>query len=140
MNILIVAHPDDEVLWFDPSEFDRIVIVFGPRDDKPGFEKRRLAALAAHPLAQKITFLNMPEPGKDSGDSAAKVREEIAKRATDADVVTTHNAQGEYGHPHHVLVHNICMEVLNCRVNGKDPAQFRAIKKAYVDQGCWTWH
>ncbi|GAG99008.1 unnamed protein product, partial [marine sediment metagenome] len=36
MKILIVAHLDDELLWFNPQSFDKIIVAFLGRADKPG--------------------------------------------------------------------------------------------------------
>ena len=33
MKILVVAHPDDEILWFNPKRYDKIIIVFGDFGD-----------------------------------------------------------------------------------------------------------
>jgi LmbE family N-acetylglucosaminyl deacetylase len=143
MKVLVVAHPDDEALWFNPAEFDRIVIVFGDRDDKPEKGAQRSRAMVNHPLRDKIKFLDWREPGKDAErqkETARELTSYLKAAAVEATEVTTHNAHGEYGHMDHVIVHNACMAALKCPVNGKDPALFRAIKQAYLDAGCWTWH
>ncbi|WP_028389032.1 hypothetical protein [Legionella fairfieldensis] len=38
MKVLTVAHPDDEIIWFSPQDFDLIVIAFLVRHDKPSAE------------------------------------------------------------------------------------------------------
>ena len=60
MRVLIVAHPDDEILWFNPEDFDQIVIVFGDFGDGRSGDGRRKAS-AEHPLANRITHLNLKE-------------------------------------------------------------------------------
>jgi LmbE family N-acetylglucosaminyl deacetylase len=35
----------------------------------------------------------------------AKAQQDIQQAIADQDLVLTHNSQGEYGHPHHVMVH-----------------------------------
>jgi len=62
-NYLLVAHPDDEILWFAPEKYDKIIIVFGDFGDERGSEwgERRRKAIAEHPLKDKIIHLNYPE-------------------------------------------------------------------------------
>lgn len=148
MKVLIVAHPDDEILWFAAEEFDRIVICFGGRPDKPEQGERRRLAISKHPLRDRITFLDMLESGfTPNGDAVSQARhaENYTRLCAfladlQADEVTTHNALGEYRHWDHILIHNACMATLKCRVNGKDPELYRQIKAAYVETGCWTWY
>lgn len=40
MKILLVAHPDDERLRFNPLAYDKIIIVFTDRDDAPWFGEK----------------------------------------------------------------------------------------------------
>jgi len=145
MKVLIVAHPDDEIIWFNPEPFDRIVIVFGDFGDGRSGDGRR-KALKGHPLRDKITHLDLTESNywRDKSKKA-----ECGKNADDlrafletleADEVVTHDANGEYGHADHIMVHGVCMMTLNCPVNGKDPVLYRRIRKAYLDNGAWTWH
>lgn len=54
MNVLIVAHPDDEIIWFSPVSFDLIVIAFLARHDKPYTKYYRELAIAEHPLYRRI--------------------------------------------------------------------------------------
>lgn len=146
MNVLIVAHPDDEILWFNPEDFDRIIIVFSERNDKPGQGKGRWMAMKEHPLADRITCLAMTESnfwrdqsqGKLHADNYKALCAELAK--IHADSVTTHNAMGEYQHADHILVHNACMATFHCRVNGKNPDIYRRAKAAYERNGAWTWY
>jgi LmbE family N-acetylglucosaminyl deacetylase len=146
MRVLIVAHPDDEILWFAAETFDRIIIVHQGRKDNALQGGHRAAALAAHPLKDRITCLGLTESNywRDPSQKAHHEQNytELCAflRDLQADEVTTHNANGEYGHADHIMVHNACMATLYCPVNGKDPATYRAAKRAYEDNGCWTWH
>jgi len=142
MKVLIVAHPDDEILWFNPSEFDQIIIVFlnGYKEE----ERRR--ALENHPLKDKIVCWELTESNywrdKTKIEEYKKCYRETVElaRKLNADSITTHNAHGEYGHTDHVLVHNAVMEGASCLVNGKDPKLFQQIKKVYEEAGAWTWY
>jgi LmbE family N-acetylglucosaminyl deacetylase len=146
MKVLVVAHPDDEVLWFNPAEFDKIVVVFCGRTDKPAQGEARRKAMAEHPMADRITCLGLTESNywrdktrKTAHDSNYR---ELCKilAGLQANDVTTHDALGEYQHADHILVHNACMAVLNCPVNGKDPEIYRKARAAYERNGCWTWY
>ena len=146
-NILVVAHPqpDDEILWFNPEEFDKIIIVFGDFGDGRSGDGRR-KALEEHPLKDKIVHLNIKESDftRDSSRETIYrvnqrvIEDELAKfRPTE---VTTHNAHGEYGHLEHIQVFYACMNVFDCHVNGKNPKIFRETKKLYEKHGAWTWN
>ncbi len=114
VKLLIVAHPDDEILWFNPYYFDEIVIVYCHRHDKENFSQRRLKALSRHPLKDRIRLLALEEPGfwKDPSRSLQYAESknlllELLKTQylhKSIDVVYTHNEVGEYGHDDHILV------------------------------------
>ena len=145
MNILIVAHPDDEALWFAPEKYDKIIIVFTGRVDDPDMKGRREKVMALHPLKDKIECWGLTESGywRDKMKSREHKAnyDEVCRRLRDvyADSVDTHDAYGEYGHDDHILVHNAVMATMDCPVNGKDPKIFRQIKNRYLDEGAWTW-
>lgn len=133
MNVLVVAHPDDEVLWFDPTQYDKIVICFTERSDAPGMGDRRRQAIGQHPLSARIKCLDVPE-----GD-VPNLQKRLLDASGDWTSVTTHGAHGEYGHIHHKQVFKACMDLLNCPVNGMDPSLYREIRSVYQKHGCWTW-
>ena len=149
MRYLIVAHPDDEVLWFNPEEYDRIVIVFLGRLDIPSQTEGRRLAVEQHPLRERIILLGLTESGtlRDKSLVAQHRHDENfrllchrLKQLEQVESVVTHNAMGEYQHPDHILVHSACMAVFDCPVNGKNPEMYRRIQEVYKDHGCWTWY
>lgn len=147
MNVLVVAHPDDEILWFAAETFDKIIIVHTYRTDDTEQGFRRAAMLSStHPLRDKIVRLGLTESGywRDKTKSVEHQANYLTLcrflRTLSADSVTTHNANGEYGHLDHIMVHNACMDTLTCPVNGKDPVLYRSVRQAYTDAGCWTWY
>lgn len=115
MKTLIVAHPDDEILWFNPFVFDLIIIVFCDRDDKKGMGDARKQAVNKLPYSKKILMLNLTEPGtwKNSDRVIEYKTAEIAlinqlneiKNVYPISSIFTHNHEGEYGHLDHILVH-----------------------------------
>ena len=136
--VLVVAHPDDEALWFS-SILDRVrkIIVCYRADAKnPALAEARRLSLADHPLAERIVDLGLEEgrsidradwsDPKETPDglalrdpkSAAAYAEQAAAlaRAVPAELegataVFTHNPWGEYGHEDHVQVCRVVTRV-----------------------------
>ena len=144
----IFAHPDDEIIWGSPEEYDKIVIVFTGRNDVRGFGNQRRAALLEHPLKDKIITLDLTESNfwRDATrknqfeDNYHELCEWIEDNIKEEDTITTHNPNGEYGHLDHKLVHLACMNTAPCMVNGKDTSLYREIRDCYVRNGVWTWY
>jgi LmbE family N-acetylglucosaminyl deacetylase len=116
--VLIVAHPDDEVLWFASilKDVGRIVMCYGasPSSEKMGGRRRR--AIAEYPL-DNVSFLDLPQPARTAGPDwdgitdpvndacRQQLGEAIANVVGGAELLVTHNPWGEYGHLDHRLVH-----------------------------------
>jgi len=128
MKILIVAHPDDEILWFDSRSFDLIVIAFLGRHDKPEIENKRLKVINMHPEKNKIILFSISESGywkdKSRHQEHNKVKmqlmnllETLFNKYVPSEVYT-HNHLGEYGHFDHILIHNCVVQVLqnHCQI------------------------
>jgi hypothetical protein len=124
MKLLIVGHPDDEILWFNPENFDKIIIVFFARSGNDKFNHGRQAALLEHPLRHKIIRLNFLEAGltqhsrKDKAVAVKryfsnyhKLMKILPDYIEDADEIFSHNQWGEYGHPEHVLINNVLSKI-----------------------------
>ncbi len=133
-SLLIVAHPDDEILWFGSivADVDRIVVCFGNDPAHPELSAARERVLADHPMRNKMVSLGIDETGSFNhadwplpestkyGLRIVKARQiamryrlcyrEIKKKLApmigEASSVITHNPWGEYGHEEHVLVHS----------------------------------
>ncbi|MBL9033637.1 MAG: hypothetical protein JNN33_02680 [Rhodospirillaceae bacterium] len=132
---LVVAHPDDEVLWFASilARVGRVIIAFRDHDAAPDLGRRRAAAMAELPYRGLIA-LAIPEAGSfdganwdaptpnevglelnavaDDGQEAARYRANFAAlRAALRPLlagrrhVFSHNPWGEYGHEDHVQVY-----------------------------------
>lgn len=128
---LVVAHPDDEVLWLSSvlCGADRVVMCFGDQFERPQAAAARRAAAAALPL-EGLVLLDVPESGVKTAvdwsrtqstpagvaiaDEAARERYEtnyarlvaaLRVALTGARAVYTHNPWGEYGHAEHIQVH-----------------------------------
>jgi LmbE family N-acetylglucosaminyl deacetylase len=133
---LVVAHPDDEVLWFASivGRVSKVIVAYEDCADLPALGPARRAASAAHPLPTTC-FLRFPEPcslswvdwtkpvqtphgmALNRPDAAlaedryrashAALRAALAPLLRGSSRVFTHNPWGEYGHPDHVLVSSV---------------------------------
>jgi LmbE family N-acetylglucosaminyl deacetylase len=131
-SVLIVAHPDDEILWFGSvgANVESIVICFLNDPATPDLKESRERVLRSHPWTDRITCLGLDETGafgfagwpvpeptnfglsivKKENIAAdyelkfAQVRELLTPIVRAATSVITHNPWGEYGHEEHVLV------------------------------------
>lgn len=126
---IVMAHPDDELLWTGSllPVADRIVICFGPVPNHQGITHGRRQLQADYPLSQ-AHFLNIVEsrvfnfadwplpdetaeglaipwnPGRarDYRRSYADLIARLPELLKGVHSVVTHNPWGEYGHEHHI--------------------------------------
>lgn len=133
--LLVVAHPDDEILWFGSivADVDRVVVCFLNDPAHPELADAREKVLAEHPLREKIVCLGADETGAFNhadwprpettkyglrivkGRQVAKqyrlcyrqLEQQLTPIIREAARVITHNPWGEYGHEEHVLVHRV---------------------------------
>lgn len=133
---LVVAHPDDEVLWFSSvvGRVSHVIIAYEACDALPGLGDARRAASERYPLAT-VVFLRRPEPcslwhvdwanpepteygmalnGPESEEAEARYRiayttlsDDLGRLLRGTTDVFTHNPWGEYGHPDHVQVSRV---------------------------------
>lgn len=131
-SVLIVAHPDDEILWFGSigSHVERIVVCFLDDPRNPELRRAREETLRVHPWRDRITCLGLDETGAfglarwprpDIMEYGLKIdrrpdvaseyqlrfrqlRDALTPIVRGAKNIFTHNPWGEYGHEEHVLV------------------------------------
>jgi len=163
-RILVSAHPDDEIIWFNPEKFDKIMICFSDRLDSYQTFLARKRAAKRHPFKDRIEYLNLTESGyhfdKSKLPEYEKNREELRELLKDklvADEIYTHDPQtGEYGHADHILVGEVVKELAKCPVYSLDMTAdkdtpdriameanqdlFLQIRRIYKEEGCWTWY
>ena len=135
--ILVVAHADDEVLWFSSLllKCKKIIVCYGERPNDKKMTKNRKSLIEQYPL-NNIEFLFLPESnafkkGKwNLGHKAesnygitlqnkdliyennfVKLSDLLEKRLSTESVVITHNPWGEYGHEEHVQVHRVIKNI-----------------------------
>jgi len=162
-KLLIVAHPDDEIIWFNPKDFDKIIICFLDRLDNFKMCLARKRVLKRHPLKDKIQCLGLTESGywkdkarlKEHQENYQKLKELLKTDIAEATEIYTHNPWGEYNHADHILVSEVVRELAACPVyglDGKEPTTarerfeiepdiplYREIKKIYQEEKAWTW-
>jgi LmbE family N-acetylglucosaminyl deacetylase len=105
---IVMAHPDDEVLWACSSlrAAEKIVLVYGELPGAPDLTAGRRAAMAAFPL-KTLDWLEMTESGVFDSASWPEVRE---------------TEYGLYPHP--------ALRVLRCFDADRYRAQFGALREA----------
>ena len=136
-NVLVVAHPDDEVLWFSSiiNEVDKIIFVFFDTKNEEVFKGRKsIIQNKDLPYSNKIVNLNikeadvlnrsnwkMPIPREygieNSSSNYKKNYEEICnllnKEILGFNKIYTHNPWGDYGHEEHVQVFKAILKIYN---------------------------
>ena len=120
-GLIIVAHADDETLFAGALlSYTRNRVKWNVLCITGGLNKTRKAELkSALALVgvKSVTHLNNPDEGDPpSWASDPTHRDKIIKKirytATQADFCVTHGHKGEYGHPHHKIVHELCNAAL----------------------------
>ena len=134
-SVLIVAHPDDEILWFGSvvNRVDRIVICFLHDPGNAALADNRRRVLAEHPLRDRIECLELEETRafghadwihpvetesgldierdqsvvSDYRERARQLETLLRPHIDGARNIFTHNPWGEYGHEEHVMVHRV---------------------------------
>lgn len=103
---LVVAHPDDETIWFgglliaEPGEWD-VYCLSTPRADPV---RAVLFHDACKRLGARYSAISMfVEP--PAGAGLDRMDERLPHDMSAFDQIVTHNHIGEYGHKHHVSVH-----------------------------------
>ena len=133
-SVLIVAHPDDDILWLSSviDRVDKIIFCFNEDPAEPELGAARKKTIAEYPLSN-VSTLDIAEPQSfDKADwskpviteyglklskcqqSDARYKETYEKLVrrvrnlvADRTNVFTHNPWGEYGHEDHVLVYQV---------------------------------
>jgi LmbE family N-acetylglucosaminyl deacetylase len=130
--VIVVAHPDDEILWFSSiaKKCKKIIFCFGPsaRSNQP-WDPGRAELIANYPLTN-AQFLNIAEsdaymtglwthpretedglqlryPNARYSQNSTKLERELTAAIKHEKLVFTHNPWGEYGNEEHVQVYRI---------------------------------
>lgn len=115
-KLMIVAHPDDELIWGGGHLMDGDYLVVCVTR---GYDEVRTKEFIDVVEASGNEPLIMSYPDKVAGkrDDWDRVYSKIEKDLKlamdykDWDLIVTHNQKGEYGHQHHKMVHNIVTDI-----------------------------
>ena len=116
--VMVVAHPDDCIIFgwaiFNKmKDWDwRIVYLTYTEDSPRGQEISKFWQEFSVP----VSFCGVNDNYQDLAtgrlsfdyDTASN---ELLSYLQPADVIVTHNSQGEYGHPHHIFVNNVLQNI-----------------------------
>ncbi len=115
-NLMIVAHPDDDMIWGGSHLIDDdylvICITCGAVDYRVEEFKKVM-----NKTNDKYIMLNYPDKTNGERDNWDKVYDDITKDIEKImalkkwKTIVTHNEKGEYGHIHHKMTHNIVTSV-----------------------------
>lgn len=130
--VLVVAHPDDEILWFSSvlEQCKRVIVCFGPSArHNESWDPGREALIDSYPLSkakflkvrQSEAFqsfnwrrptvspageLSLRRPDARYAENSQQLLALLRRELECERVVFTHNPWGEYGHEEHVQVFN----------------------------------
>ena len=115
-NLMIVAHPDDEVLWGGGHLMTQDYLVVCMTNGK---NKQRAEEFSKVMEESGNKYLMLDYPDKVAGrrDNWESVKEqmisdlELLINYKDWDIIVTHNQNGEYGHIQHQEVHSFVTEI-----------------------------
>lgn len=137
-SILVVAHPDDEVLWFSSimEDVNEIIICFLEYRSEPEWGEGRRKSLQEYPVSkisclgieQSETFgiadwlhpevskfgLKIPERCADHKkyeENYYILKDALVERLAGYKNVYTHNPWGEYGHEEHVQIYRVVKDL-----------------------------
>lgn len=163
---LIVAHPDDEILWFTPilERAAAIFVCFLVDLEMPSLTERRRHVQKNYPL-NRIHFMTLTEAnvwrcsdwrhrsltpyGVSLLDSTSPLRQNRYRKndlilqdalhpiIESASTVVTHNPWGEYGHEEHIQLNRVvCRLALELK---KAVWTWEGLDDDYLlKAGCWT--
>ena len=111
-KLMIVAHPDDELLWGGSALIDDnylvVCITCGVKRNRVIEFKRVM-----HETKDSYIMLGYPDKTDGKRDNWEKITKDLTSdlkhiiEYKDWDMVVTHNPLGEYGHIHHSMTSNI---------------------------------
>lgn len=117
-KLMIVAHPDDEVLWGGAHliEDDYLVVCItcgrNKRRAKEFIDVMNLTNDKYVMLGYPDKVLGIRSDWKEEYNSIYFDLQEIILMK-DWDLIVTHNASGEYGHIHHILSNKIVLQIFS---------------------------
>ncbi len=114
-KLMIVAHPDDELIWGGGHLLDGGYFVVCITNGRNKTRKAEFESAIKETGNQGI-ILEYPDKVNGKRDDWDKVSDNILSdiekiiKLKKWDMVVTHNKDGEYGHQHHRMTHNIVIK------------------------------
>ncbi len=116
-KLMIVAHPDDELLWggahLIKDNYLVVCVTCGPVKTRV-----REFVNVMHATHDEYIMLGYPDKTNGERDNWDNVKEDIIKDINDIialkdwDLIVTHNPDGEYGHIHHKMTSSITTDLV----------------------------
>lgn len=140
-KIMIVAHPDDDMIFGGSHLIDDdylvVCITCGARSDRVKEFKNVMNV-----TGDKYIMLDYPDKTNGERDNWDSVYDKITKDIEqildlkDWNLIVTHNIDGEYGHIHHKMTHNIVTAIYDDKYLGHDNLYFFGTyyKKDKIDE------
>lgn len=118
-KVMIVAHPDDELLWggthLIKDDYLVVCVTCGTVQTRVNEFVKLM-----HETNDKYIMLGYPDKTNGERDNWDNHRENIAKDLEnifalkdDWEIIVTHNPDGEYGHQHHKMTSQLVTKVAN---------------------------
>lgn len=113
--LLFVAHPDDDAIFAGAlqqrarrHDWTVVCLTHVPASPRAAEMRQWQSLLGTDP--HRIHFLGLPDDPEDRRRGRCSLDQGLVEAAlrslsVEPDIVVTHNELGEYGHPHHLLVH-----------------------------------
>lgn len=112
-SVLFVAHPDDDTLFFHSfiKTYKPYVVVM-----TAGYSVNRLRCFSRNMRRYGVKFRAYDQGTDDTRESLVRKRVRHIMNVGNFELCATHNAQGEYGHPMHICVHNAVVSEARCPI------------------------
>lgn len=119
-KLMIVAHPDDEVIWGGGHLMEGgyfIVVITNGNNAKRKCEFEKVLKASGN----NGVILSYPDKTFGKKDNWKKSKAEIRKDIShimsykDWDMIVTHNKAGEYGHIHHQMTHRLVTDLYDSK-------------------------
>ncbi|WP_124101187.1 PIG-L family deacetylase [Ruminococcus sp. Marseille-P6503] len=117
-KLMIVAHPDDELLWGGGHLMEGGYMVLCITDGKDRVRSEEFYRVMKESGNEGI-ILEYPDKVRGKRDDWSRVRGGIVSdiervmKYKDWELIVTHNKNGEYGHIHHQMLHSFVTQVYN---------------------------
>ena len=123
MNLMVVAHTDDELLWGWKDLLngeDWVVLCIFQQYNYPGADKERKRRLLNFEKTSELfgfkkiilDYVDSPYKLEIDNELQKNIKNNIFNIINNSKKIVTHNPQGEYGHYHHKIVSKIVTELV----------------------------